>query len=127
LFEIDQHSYSHKKVLDDSEAHWLVRRWEMYFQSCGFDPRRRQSVYMTETGCDDWGLGFPAQNTTQEEFRAWCNRFMEVGRKPLIVNGVKYESPLVGGAIFQLGGNGDPRWNKFDVAGYLDTLKEFYG
>lgn len=34
---------------------------------------------------------------------------------------------LAGGAIFQLGGNQDPRWDGYDITDYLPALRESYG
>lgn len=128
LFGLDQHSYSQTAAWADWETEWLVRRWEKYFTLCGFNPNRGQSIYMGETGCDDGKQnGFRGQGASADQFKAWCRKFIEVGKRDIVIDGKSYPSPLVGGAIFQVGGNGDPQWNRFEMSGYLDSMKEFYG
>ncbi len=127
LFDLDQHSYSTTFGLTDGEAEWLVRRWEFYFTKCGFNPARGQSIYMSETGADDGHQnGFRGQGASGDQFENWCRRFYEVNQRALVVNGIAYPSPVVGGAIFQLGGNGDPQWQRFEVSGLLPQLRKYY-
>ena len=127
LLDLDQHSYSTTFALNQTEADWLVRRWEFYFTKCGFDPNRGQSIYMSETGADDGHQnGFKGQGASGDQFEAWCRRYYEVNKKDLIVGGRSYPSPVVGGAIFQLGGNGDPQWQRFEMSGYLPQIRKYY-
>ena len=127
LIDWDQHTYSSTKGISDFDKDWLLRRWEFLFTYCNFNPSRIGSIYMGETGLDNGAVkGFPGLGITQEEFTAWCARAMQVFTTPMVIGGVSYPSPVVGGAIFQIGGNGDPQWNSFDVSGYTESLRRFY-
>lgn len=127
LIDFDQHTYSQTKDLNQSDEDWLVRRWTKYFELCGFNPERINSIYSSETGLDNGAVkGFPALGVTQEDFAKWAEKFISVNTKPIVMNGKSYSGQFVGGAIFQIGGNGDPQWNAFDVTGYVNTLRRYY-
>ncbi len=128
LIAIDMHLYSpnSQHINQPSEWQWFERRWEFLFTRCGFDPRVR-AIYCSETGLDEGGVGgFKAHGTSHEQFRDWCEKYSALQNAPLILDGVKYPSPVIGGAIFQLGGNADPKWDGYDVMNYLPTLRNFY-
>ncbi len=128
VLKMDMHLYSPNMAHIDNESGliWYERRWEFLFTKCGFDPTVR-GIYCSETGVDEGGLGgFPGHSATQAQFQHWCQRFIEIQQRPLVVNGVSYPSPFIGASIFQLGGNGDPRWNAYDINGYLTTLRPLY-
>ncbi len=128
VLKMDMHLYSPtmQHLYDDSALIWYERRWEFLFTKCGFDPTV-QGIYCSETGLDEAGLGgFAGHGVSQLDFGVWCRRFIDVQRRPLVVNGVTYPSPVVGAGLFQLGGNGDPRWDPYDVSGYLTTLRPLY-
>jgi hypothetical protein len=128
LIAIDMHLYSPnpQHVNQPGEWQWFERRWEFLFTKCGFDPKVR-AIYCSETGLDEGGVGgFKAHNYSQEQFRDWAQKYTALQNAPLVVDGVKYPSPILGGAIFQLGGNADPRWDGYDVTGYLPTLRDFF-
>ncbi len=129
LIAIDMHLYSPnpQHINHPGEWRWFERRWEFLFTQCGFDPKVR-AIYCSETGLDEGGIGgFKAHNYSQEQFRDWCQKYIAMQNAPLVVDGVKYPSPIVGGAIFQLGGNADLRWDGYDMTNYLPTLRDFYG
>lgn len=128
LIALDMHLYSPnpQHIDQPNEWQWFERRWEFLFTKCGFDPRVR-AIYCSETGLDQGGIGgFPNHGSTQAYFRDWCRKYIALQGAPLVINGRSYPSPIIGGAIFQLGGNGDPRWRGYEIASYLPTLREFY-
>lgn len=128
LLKLDMHLYSPTMlhIQDDSALIWYERRWEFLFIKCGFDPSV-QGIYCSETGVDEGGRGgFPGHSASQADFNSWCTRFIEIQKRPLVVNSISYPSPIVGASIFQLGGNGDPRWDVYDISGYLPTLRPLY-
>jgi hypothetical protein len=128
LIKFDMHLYSPtmNHIDKDDETIWHERRWEFLFTRCGFDPTV-QGIYCSETGVDEFGRGgFPGHSASQQDFKHWCEKFIALQQKPLVVNGTSYPSPFVGAALFQLGGNGDPRWDAYDIAGYLPTLRTLY-
>jgi hypothetical protein len=128
LLKMDMHLYSPTMEHIDNEAEtiWFERRWEFLFTRCGFDPAVR-GIYCSEAGVDEFGRGgFPGHAASQQDFHHWCEKFMALQQKPLVVNGVSHPSPFVGAAIFQLGGNGDPRWDPYEISNYLPVLRGFY-
>ena len=128
LIAMDMHLYTPnpQHINQPAEWQWFERRWEFLFTRCGFDPKVR-AIYCGETGLDEGGVGgFKAHNYSQEQFRDWCQKYIALQNAPLVVDGVKYPSPILGGAIFQYGGNDDLRWDGYDVANYLPTLRDFY-
>ena len=129
LIGFDMHLYSPnmQHIDQPNEWQWFERRWEFLFTRCGFDPNVR-ALYSSETGVDEGSIGgFSAHNATQEQFRHWCDKFIEVQQMPLIVNGQAYPSPMIGGAIFQLGGNNDPRWRGYDIQDYVGEFRKVWG
>lgn len=125
---LDMHLYIQNPQQIDRPSEWIYfsRRWEMFFKRAGLNPNVR-NVHCTETGLDQGGIGgFPAHGATQQYFRDWCRKYIALQRAPLVIDGVSYPSPIRGGAIFQLGGNGDPRWAGYNIAQYLPVLREFY-
>lgn len=125
---LDLHLYIQNPAQIDKPNEWIYfsRRWEPWFQMAGLNPAVR-NVHCTETGLDQGGIGgFPAHGATQQYFRDWCRKYIALQRAPIVVNGVEYPSPIRGGAIFQLGGNGDPRWQGYNIQQYLPVLREFY-
>jgi len=128
LIGLDLHLYIQNPAQIDKPNEWryFSRRWESWFERAGLDPNVR-NVHCTETGLDQGGIGgFPAHGSTLEYFRDWCRKYIALQRAPLVVGGKSYRSPIRGGAIFQLGGNGDPRWQGYNIASYLPVLREFY-
>ena len=128
LIGFDMHLYSPnvKHIDQPDEWQWFERRWEFLFTRCGFDPNVR-AIYSSETGLDEGSIGgFPAHNTTQEQFHVWCVKYIEMQNRPLVVNGQAYPSPIIGGAIFQLGGNNDARWRGYDINDYLGEFRKIY-
>jgi hypothetical protein len=128
LIALDMHLYSPNPPHIDKPAEWqwFERRWEFLFTKCGFDPKVR-AIYCSETGLDQGGIGgFPAHGATQQYFRDWCRKYITLQSAPMVINGKSYPSPIIGGAIFQLGGNGDQRWQGYNIAGYLPVLRESY-
>ncbi len=129
LIALDMHLYSPNPdhISKPAEHIWYERRWEYLFTKCGFDPNVR-AIYCSETGLDEGGVGgFSAHGSTQDYVRDWARKFVTLQNAPLTVGGKAYASPILGGAIFQLGGNGDRRWEGYNVSGYLPALREFYG
>jgi hypothetical protein len=128
LLAFDMHLYSPNMAHIDQpgEWQWFERRWEFLFTRCGFDPAVR-AIYCSECGLDEGGVGgFPAHAASQDYFRNWSRKYIALQNAPMLINGRSYPSPIQGGAIFQLGGNGDPRWQGYDVSSYLPVLREFY-
>lgn len=126
LMAFDMHNYSPKieHIDRDDDLIWYERRYEFLFTHCGFDPRIR-AIYSSETGVDEGGVGgIPAHNYTSAQFEHWCNRWIEIHSRPIIVNGVSYPSPYVGGAIFQYGSYSG--WWGYDVKNYMNVLRKFY-
>jgi hypothetical protein len=125
---MDFHLYSPTMAHIDDAGGWIwyERRWEFLFSKCGFDPRVR-GIYCSETGVDEMGAGgFPGHGASDEAFRHYCSRFIAAQEKPLVVDGQTYPSPFIGAAIFQLGGNGDPKWDAYEISRYVPVLREFY-
>jgi Bacterial SH3 domain len=129
LIALDMHLYSPNMAHIDkpNEWQWFERRWEFLFTKCGFDPNVR-AIYCGETGMDEMGVGgFPAHAASADYVRDWCRKYLQLQLAPMTINGKRYASPIRGGALFQLGGNGDPRWNGYEVSSYLPVIREFYG
>ena len=129
LIGFDMHLYSPnmQHIDQPNEWQWFERRWEFLFTRCGFDPNVR-AIYCSETGMDEGSVGgFPAHNATPEQFRDWCVNYIEMQSRPVVVNGQAYPSPIIGGAMFQLGGNNDPRWRGYDITDYLGEFRKIYG
>jgi hypothetical protein len=79
-------------------------------------------IISSETGVDQGGIGgFPAHNALRDEVVRWCNRYLEVQQRPLVVNGQSYPSPFLAATIFQSGDRGTQRggWAGYNVEGYL--------
>jgi hypothetical protein len=113
LMSIDYHSYT--PSLTNGLDIWYARRWQFLFDKCGFDVNSASKIYSGETGVDDGrGRGFAGVGATQQQVNDWVVRYKALQSQP--VNG--QPSPFVGGAVFQLGGNGDARWNPFETRGY---------
>jgi hypothetical protein len=128
LIGLDMHLYSPnpEHISKPAEHIWFERRWEFLFTKCGFDPNVRQ-IYCSETGLDQGGIGgFPAHGSNSDNVRDWARKNIALQNAPLVVGGKSYASPILGGAIFQLGGNGDRRWEGYNVASYLPVLRETY-
>ncbi len=123
---LDMHLYSPalSHIDNDAELIWFERRWEFLFTHCGFDPRLR-AIYCSETGLDEAAVGgFPAHHATQDQFRAWCARFIEIQNGPIVVNGTARPSPVCGAAIFQAGDSrtGSGGWGGYNIEDYLGSF-----
>ena len=71
---------------------------------------------MGETGVDTGnGKGFSGIGASQSQFDAWVLDWKALQSKPLKDGN---QSPVVGGALFQYGGNGDSKWIPFEMSGY---------
>ncbi len=101
---------------------WFETRWKFLFTRCGFDPKSTSRVISGETGVDKMGTGgFVGCGASADQVVAWCKRFQQIQALPVVVNGVSYPSPFVGGAIFQL----DPsssRWAGYCTAQYTAAI-----
>jgi len=123
----DMHLYSPDMmhIWQDDGLIWYERRWEFLFTKCGFDPRVR-AIYCGETGVDQGGVGgFPAHGASGADVARWVRRNAEVQRRPIIVNGVSYPSPAIGGALFQLGdsNSGPGGWAGYNIEYALPELR----
>jgi len=126
----DMHLYSPDMmhIWQDNGLIWYERRWEFLFTRCGFDPRVR-AIYCGETGVDQGGVGgFPAHGASGADVARWVRRNAEVQQRPLIVNGVSYPSPAIGGALFQLGDRGEQPggWAGYNVEYALPDLRPIW-
>lgn len=129
LVGFDQHTYTPTLTgyLDeDGAGNWR----QLFADDIGFDPSIR-AVYSTETGVDEpfelsmgWQGrgGFPALGVDVEGFRGWCDRYLAYQAKPL----AGHPSPMRAACLYQLGGNGDPQWDRHDLRNYLGALQEFW-
>lgn len=87
---------------------WFETRWRFLFTHCGFDPLSKSRVYCSETGVDEGGVGgFPAHGATPADIVRWAKWWAAVQTESIL----GAPSPVVGGAIFQVG-------NREDWAGY---------
>lgn len=123
----DMHLYSPDMmhIWQDDGLIWYERRWEFLFTKCGFDPRVR-AIFCGETGVDQGGVGgFPAHGASGADVARWVRRNAEVQRRPIIVNGVSYPSPAIGGALFQLGdsNSGAGGWAGYNIEYALPELR----
>jgi hypothetical protein len=119
----DNHLYSPtmQHIYDDAGLQWYERRWEFLFTKCGFNPNSSSRIIATETGVDEGGVGgFPQHNATSEQVVAWCQRFVEISARPVVVNGVSYPSPFLFGTLFAAGNS--PSWRGYEVSGYYPAL-----
>jgi hypothetical protein len=126
---LDMHLYSpNPQHIDQPGEHkWFERRWEFLFIKCGFDPKVR-AIYSSECGLDEGGVGgFKAHAYNSEQFEDWCRKYIALQSAPLVIDGVSYPSPIIGGAIFQLGSKDDSRWDGYDITNYLPALRRQYG
>lgn len=119
------HPYSPTKdhIWSDESLIWYERRWEYLFTKCRFNAAKK-GLYFSEMGVDGAGGGFPHWNFTDEEFRAWLRRWRAVQARPVVVDGVSYESPVIGGAIFIYGQGQDDRWRTFDITNQIGVVQE---
>lgn len=125
---LDMHLYSpNPQHINQPEEHkWFERRWEFLFTKCGFDPRIR-AIYSSECGLDEGGVGgFKAHAYSSEQFEDWCRKYIALQSAPLVIDGASYPSPIIGGAIFQLGSKDDSRWDGYDITNYLPALRRHY-
>lgn len=114
LFSLDYHGYTTN--LKTGFDVWLARRWEFLFTDCGFNAKSPSRIYMGETGVDTGnGKGFSGIGASQSQFDAWVLDWKALQSKPLKDGN---PSPVVGGALFQYGGNGDSKWIPFEMSGY---------
>ncbi len=126
----DMHLYSPNMlhIWQDAELIWYERRWEFLFTKCGFDPRVR-AIYCGETGVDQGGVGgFPAHGASGADVARWVRRNAEVQQRPIVVDGVSYPSPAIGGALFQLGddNSGPGGWAGYNIAYALPELRPIW-
>lgn len=101
---------------------WTIGRWIFYYQRCGWDPLSLGKVITDETGLDVGGLGgWKAFNAPVSEVVAWVRQYVVLMGRNIVVNGIEYPPPFVGGAIFQIG---DPNgWGSYDLTPYLEGLQ----
>lgn len=108
---------------------WYSLRWHYLFTHCDFDPRI-QNIYSGESGADKMGTGgFPAQGTTQEQFRQWCEGFVYTQRKPVVVPSGKrfagtWPSPMKATTLFQW--SDFPDWAGYKIDGFASELQRQY-
>ena len=143
LLLFNQHTYVPEKsgarsLFDDASLVWWPRRWEFYFTRCGFDPRVR-GIVSAETGVDN-GKGFAGQGFTRQEFSAFVRRWREVMARPMLIDNQdelvrsgraprseypgRWNSPFLGGSLFQLTPRGAREWGEFNISEYVDTLRD---
>lgn len=130
VIKFDMHLYSPDMmhIWQDDGLIWYERRWEFLFTRCGFDPRVR-AIYCGETGVDQGGVGgFPAHGASGADVARWVRRNAEVQQRPIVVGGVSYPSPAVGGALFQLGdrNTGPGGWAGHNVEYALPDLRPIW-
>ena len=139
----NQHNYvvtkeGARSLFDESSLTWWARRWEMYFTRCGFDPRVR-GIVSAETGVDA-GKGFLGLGYTRQEFSAFVRRWREVMARPLLIDNQdelaragrvprsefpgRWNSPYLGGSIFQLNPQGTQAWADFNIGSYIEVLRD---
>jgi hypothetical protein len=129
LIMFDIHNYSKPapgappKDFKTFGAIWLMRRWEFLFTHCGFDPNVR-GIVSSETGHECGFGGFRAAGFTVNEFAEWCEYSLSVQLAPLVVNGVKYPSPMLVQTFFQHGNtyNGAGGWWGYGMDDYIEYL-----
>jgi hypothetical protein len=90
---------------------WYERRWENLFTKVGLDPTLRK-LFLTETGVDNGG-GMADNHVSDEDQVTWFKTWIDVQAQPVLVNGINYPSPVVGGAIFQYDMGKDAKWAGF--------------
>ena len=96
---------------------WFETRWRFLFSNCGFDVASKSGIYCDETGVDEGGVGgFPAHGATNADVRRWSEFWLGAQAQP--VDGKP--SPMVGGAVFQVGNRED--WRGYNVEAYADAL-----
>jgi len=102
---------------------WFERRWQFLFDVCGFDPNIR-GIVSDETGIEGGSCGgFAGCGYSADDFAKWCDYYLTVQREAY----QDKPSPLIASTIFQMGGNGDPQWARYDVGGYVGALKNLWG
>lgn len=108
---------------------WFPWRWRFLFTHCGFDPRV-QKILGGETGADEGGVGgFPAQQTSAEEFERWCRGYLFLQRQPLVISSGPFAgtwpSPFTASTIFQR--SDFPDWQGYKIpADWLPILNRLY-
>jgi len=102
---------------------WIERNCDFLFQKCGFDPKVRR-IIGTETGVEP--RGFRGSGYNAQQFAQWATeRYMPAMRAPLVVNGVSYPSPSMGGTLFQRGDfQGGSGWVGYEVSDYCGWLAQ---
>lgn len=113
------HNYTWRDIQQVAPI-WYERRWEFLFTKCGFDPSIR-AIATDETGVEGGDCGsFAGCGWDDARFTRWLAFYLDVQRQPL--NGLP--SPMLYGCLFQRCGNGDPQWDRYEVARYMGVLRQ---
>lgn len=113
-------------IYKDEEILWYETRYDFAFTKGGLDPSLRK-IYCSETGIDQGSVGgFKALNASPAVFKAWCDRWQTIQSRPLVVNGVSYQRPLVGAAIYDYTNGSDSHWIGYDTYAFRDIYKGYW-
>ena len=122
---LHNYSPSMSHIDNDADLLWYERRWEFFFTRCGFDPTKRK-IIVTETGVDEGGVGgFPAHKATAQQFVHWCDRYQQIIKRPVVVNGASYPSPVIASMIFCV--TNGREWQGHDVSAWKAELAQVAG
>jgi hypothetical protein len=112
------HNYT-KDDLGRYDPIWYETRWKWLFTHCGFNPAVR-GIVTDETGLEGGACGgFVGCGWTDEKFLAWALAYLRVQREG--IGG--HPSPMLAGTLFQMGGNGDAQWDRYEMRPYLGVLE----
>lgn len=122
------HNYSPKPghiFSANDELIWYENSYRRLFAECGFNPALRK-VYFSETGLDEGGVGgYSGHQMSVEAVVNELRRWREIHSQSIIVNGVTYPTPVVGGGLFCLGDFG--KWGGYNMLSYMAALDPLYG
>ena len=92
---------------------YLERRWELWFNCCGFNPNSTAVIWCDECG-PEWGGGGGIQLTgwNDQQVGVYYQTLQIVESAPFVMDGVEYQSPVKAVAAFE---RGDPKkWGGYE-------------
>jgi GH25 family lysozyme M1 (1,4-beta-N-acetylmuramidase) len=101
---------------------WFLTRYLFCFwpeMGIELDPNVSE-IFSSETGCDEGGKGgMVAQALGPAGCQRWVIRALDLVCEPLVIDGVSYPTPYLGGTIFTLAMD-DPQWTPgYGIGEYL--------
>ena len=105
---------------------WYLTRYLFCFwpeMGIGFDANVAE-FFSSETGCDEMGKGgMVAQGLGPAGCQRWVERSLDLVCESLVIDGVSYPTPYLGGTIFTLAMD-DPQWSGgYGIGKYVESTE----